>query len=98
MLAPAGDSGQALTRLLELALQWGWRDEYAATLWAVAERVPGGAADAYSDLFELDLRTGATSDLLGVVRRQVELEPENPVHLNNLAFLKFAARRQFRAR
>jgi hypothetical protein len=73
--------------LLNLTLQWGWRDEYAATLWRIAEHVPEDSADAIRDLFALDLRTGDSRDLLRVVKKQAAMEPDNPNYRNNVAFL-----------
>ncbi len=87
VLAAAGASGPAFARLLDLTMQWHWKEEYAATLWTVIDRIPTQAKDALSDLFSLDLRLGDTRDLLRVVKKQVASEPDNPAWQNNLAFL-----------
>jgi hypothetical protein len=85
LTATAGNHAY-MTLLAKLALSWGWREEAAQVWWLIARR-QAGQRDALKQLFALYRKSGNTRQLLDVARRVAELEPNNPVAINNRIML-----------
>ncbi len=72
--------------LAQLVMGWKWRKEAINLLWKATTRTET-ESKALQDLCDIFSQTGETSELLRVVKAQLELDPSNPTRKNNEAFL-----------
>ena len=76
----------ALSMLARLAGSWGWSDE-AAQAWWLISRNKVGQRPALKALYEIYAAEKNTRELYRVAQRVLEVEPANPVAMNNVAML-----------
>jgi len=85
-MAAANGRPEDLATLARLATTWKWNDEANAVLWQIARgsasQMP--ALQSLSRNFQMD---GNTRELLNVANRMLELDQENALVKNNVAYL-----------
>ena len=72
--------------LARLVTGWGWRDEVIALLWDAAAK-PETQSQALAYLWGLYSHTHDTREMRRVAKAQLDLDPQDPVKKNNVAFL-----------
>jgi tetratricopeptide (TPR) repeat protein len=76
----------SILMLTRHANKWGWESEVLDMLWAVA-RSNAGQQPALTALHQSYAATGNTRGLLNVSNRMLEINPKDPVALNNVVLL-----------
>jgi len=72
--------------LAQLLMDWQWRKEAIHLLMKASSR-PETESRALQILWDSYSSTGETTELLHIARQQLNLDPSNPIHKNNVAFL-----------
>jgi hypothetical protein len=94
VLNSADDVPDILFTLSRLTLDWGWTPEYEETLWQLSAGRSRLSQDALHELSAYYLAKGDTPDILRVLKRQLVLDPEDPVARNNFAYASFLLERE----
>ena len=80
----AGNQVSALRTLLQVASDWGWRDESMQLLWSLSSQ-PEARTEALQQLYKRYLEAGDTPALYRVLVKLAELNPADLDLQNNLA-------------
>ena len=82
----AGEHADQLLMLTRYGTKWGWESEVLDLLWVVARGNIDQQA-ALNALYRNYITTGNTRGLLNVSTRMLEIEPKDPIALNNVVLL-----------
>jgi hypothetical protein len=93
ILSTADGVPVTLFTLSRLALDWGWSPEYEETLWQLSTGRSRLSQHALRLLSGYYLAKGDAPDLLRVLKRQLTLDPEDPVARNNFVYVSFLLER-----
>ena len=81
-----GNRPDELVMLTRHATRWGWENEVHDVLWTAARRTTGQQA-AITALHKSYAASGNTRGLLNVAARMLEINPKDPVAVNNVVIL-----------